>query len=199
MLVRLLGAGAVSLGAVIGCQRGPAVEDAKQPPGQPTPAATAEVPSSGAAPTAACTETSWPSITIREPSGVPSVALRHASTWQIERLASNRLRLTAPAPGFQVIVSVLSGPTYGEEQLRKLDEGTMGRYPVLEPWRKVEGGAGFQAFTVTRDTQPNIFEIRYYAGAGGLVVVSVESFERLGPAAISQWQSFLRCLEISFA
>jgi hypothetical protein len=98
----------------------------------------------------------------------------------------------------QVIASALKGPSQTDDEVRQLDEASVGQLPVLSPWRKLETAPAFRVFTVTRKTPQTDFELRYYAGTGGLVVLSVESPGPLGPAAKRQWESVVRCLSLSF-
>jgi hypothetical protein len=198
MQVKVVGLGMMLLGTPLGCQRASEAGDAKRP-GQSLPSPkTALARQQEPVPRSECAEPSFPRTTLRDASGPPTVTLHHPSTWRVVRSAPNRLELTPEEPSFQVIVSVLSGPTYDAAQVRQLDDASLGRFPLLRPWRKVEGPPGLVIFTATRDLQPNIFEVRYYAGTGGLVVVSIESFDALPPDASRQWESFLRCLGISF-
>jgi hypothetical protein len=113
-------------------------------------------------------------------------------------LEAGRLELTPVEQDFQVIVSAFSGASATDDDVRQLDESSVGQFPVLAPFRKVESGPAFRAFSVTRKTPQTSIEIRYYAGTDGLVVLTLESPGPLTPDAARQWENVLRCLNLSF-
>jgi hypothetical protein len=84
------------------------------------------------------------------------------------------------------------------DDVRELDERSVGEFPAISPWRKLGASARYRTFAVTRKTPGGDIVLRYYAGAGGLAVVSIETIGPLDPSAASQSERVLRCLELAF-
>ena len=201
MAFRSTGICGVLLGVFVGCQAttGRPTPNATQGSQASSPLASAGVPAPGTLPLpTGCDEPNWASSSTSDPSGHPTALLRHPSAWQVVTLEPGHIQLMPPAQDFQVLATTLKGPTQTDDQVQQLDQASVGQLPILSPWRRVETAPTFRVFTVTRKTPQTNIELRYYAGVGGLVVLSVESPGPLKPDAARQWQSFLRCLNMSF-
>ena len=189
------------LGVFVGCQSTTSRPTQGAPQGSlvSPPAASASVPASGtlSLPTG-CDEPNWASSSTHDPSGHPTAVLRHPSAWQVVTSEPGRIQLMPPTQDFQVLASTVKGSTQTDGQVQQLDQASVGQLPILSPWRKVETAPTFRVFTVTRKTPQTNIELRYYAGVGGLVVLSIESPGPLKPDAARQWQSLVRCLNLSF-
>jgi len=191
------------LGSLLGCQGGAsrAAQVAKQGSMASASAAVSGVASQTSIVPTGCDEPNWPGSSAADVSGRPTAFVRHPSNWEVVVLEAGRIQMTPPQQNFQVIASTLNGPAQTDEQLRQLDEASVGQLPILSPWRRVEKASSFRVFTITRKTPQTNLELRYYASTAstaGLVVLSIESPGPLTHEEAREWQSVLSCMNLSF-
>lgn len=200
MALKSTGACGVVLGVLVGCQSGdmrPA-KDASEGSRASPPAISVSAAAPAPKPSLGRCDERWATSATRDPLGLPAATLRHPSTWKVEAPEPGRLQLTPPTQDFQVVLSALKGGTMTDEQVEQLDHSSLAGLPILSPWRKIETSMATRVFTVTRQTPRTRLELYYYAGNGGLVVLSLESPEPLKLEAARQWENVLSCLELSF-